>query len=67
MKFTIAEWERIKIYLKTALDETESGVEALEQELKNAPSYLKAQDYLCFKNEAAELENFISRIESALI
>ena len=67
MKFTMAEWERIAIYLKDALIEAEKNADELEQELKNTPSLLKAKDFLGFKKEAEELEDFISRIEMATI
>jgi len=67
MKFTLSEWNAIKRYLATALDDAEDFVAGLEKEIQEKPDYLVAKDYVAAKKSVAELENFIARIESATV
>ena len=65
MKFTLSEWDSIRRALGTALDEAESLIVDLEEEVKTNPGVIK--DYLEGKMRVVELQGFISRIESATI
>ncbi|MCD7958248.1 MAG: hypothetical protein LUF89_01660 [Ruminococcus sp.] len=67
MKFTLSEWNAIKRYLATALDDAEDFVAGLEKEIQEKPDYLVVKDYVAAKKSVAELENFIARIESATV
>ncbi|MCD7805659.1 MAG: hypothetical protein LUH03_11070 [Oscillospiraceae bacterium] len=67
MKFTLSEWNAIKRYLATALDDAEDLVSSLEAEIKDKPDYTVVKDYMAAKMSVAELEGFIARIESATV
>jgi hypothetical protein len=65
MKFTLSEWESIKIALGTALFEEEECLKSLEKESKTNPEVIRD---LCESTlKVAELANFIDRIEHATV